>query len=151
MRDGSTRRPATTSSSRTWAPERVQVQHWRQRHRGEAIRRLAARAHGLDWTRGLFLAALDELHVTDEFDRLVGATTRVPASQYPRLIAIALLLRHSWWPEDLSRLATRVGIDVGPLASERNPFDCDCFRRRRAIRRHGVKADERPHVAKAGK
>jgi hypothetical protein len=150
MRDGSTRRPATTSSSRTWTPERVQVPHWRQRHRGEVIRRLAAQAHGLEWTPGLFLAALDELHVTDEFDRLVGATTRVPASQYPRLIAIALLLRHSWWPEDLSRLATRVGIDVGPLASDRNTLDCDCFRRRRATRRDDVTANAR-HVAKAGR
>jgi hypothetical protein len=151
MRDGSTRRPATTSSPRTWTPERVQVQHWRQHHRDEVIRDLAARAHGLEWTRGLFLAALDELHVTDEFDRLVGAAARVPASQYPRLIAIALFLRQSWWPEDLWRVAARVGIDVGRLASQPDRFDCDCFRRRRATRRHGVKADARPHAAKPGK
>lgn len=143
MRDRSARRPATTPTSRTWTPERVQVQHWRQRHRGEVLRHLAARAHGLEWTRGLFLALLDELHVTDEFDRLVGATARVPASQYPRLIAVALLLRHSWSPDGLARLCKRVGLDVRVLAPEHTTFDCDCFRRRRASRPDDVQANGR--------
>jgi len=57
---------------------------------------MAEDAHDLPWTRRLVTTLLDELHVTDEFDRLVGPVSRVPVSQYPRLIAIALLLRHSW-------------------------------------------------------
>jgi hypothetical protein len=41
---------------------------------------------------------------------LVGRVARLPASQYPRLLAIALLLRHSWCPQDLARTATRLGL-----------------------------------------
>ena len=93
MRDGSVRRRVTKLQPRTWAPERVQVQHWRQHHRGDVLQELADGAHSLGWTRGLVTTLLDELHVTDEFDRLVGPISRVPASQFPRLVAIALLLR----------------------------------------------------------
>ena len=39
--------------------------------------------HDLPLTRRLVNVLLDELHVTDEFDRLVGPTTRVPVSQLP--------------------------------------------------------------------
>jgi hypothetical protein len=35
---------------------------------------------------------------------------RLSPSQYPRLVAVALLLRHSWCPEDLERTATRLGL-----------------------------------------
>jgi hypothetical protein len=41
---------------------------------------------------------------------LVGRVTRLPAREYPRLLAIALLLRHSWCPQDLVRTATRLGL-----------------------------------------
>ncbi len=138
MRDGSPRRQATTSHPRTWTPERVQVQHWRQRHRADVLRELADGAAGLGWTRGLFNALLEQLHVTDEFDRLVGPTTRVPASQYPRLIAIALLLRRSWSHDDLCRMGKRIGLGVGPLEAELNAFGCDCFRRSRGAQPRGA-------------
>ena len=55
-------------------------------------------------------ALLEELHISDDFDVLVGRVARLPASQYPRLLAIALLLRHSWCPRDLARTATRLGL-----------------------------------------
>jgi hypothetical protein len=41
---------------------------------------------------------------------LVGRVAHLPASQYPRLLAIALLLRHSWCPRDLARMAARLGL-----------------------------------------
>jgi hypothetical protein len=41
---------------------------------------------------------------------LVGRVAHLPASEYPRLLAIALLLRHSWCPQDLSRTAARLGL-----------------------------------------
>ena len=87
---------------------------------------------------------LDELHVTDEFDRLVGPISRVPASQFPRLVAIALLLRHSWSLDDLSRTGKRVGLWVGPLEAELNTFGCDCSRRRRRSSRAPL-SGPRPH------
>ena len=110
MRDGSTRRPSTSSRSRTWTSDRVQVQHWRERHRHAVLQELADGSQGVAWTRRLLNVLLEELHVTDEFDQLVGPTSRLPASQYPRLLAIALLLRHSWCPQDLARTATRLGL-----------------------------------------
>ena len=61
-------------------------------------------------SRGLLHALLEELHISDDFDVLVGRVSRQPASQYPRLLAIALLLRHSWCPQDLARTATRLGL-----------------------------------------
>jgi hypothetical protein len=36
--------------------------------------------------------------------------THAPASQYPRLLVIALLVRHSWSPADLEGTATRLGL-----------------------------------------
>ena len=144
MRDRSVRRRVTKLQPRTWTPERVQVQHWRQRHRVDVLRELADGAHALGWTRGLVNTLLDELHVTDEFDRLVGPTSRVPASQFPRLIAIALLLRHSWSLDDLSRTGKRIGLGVGPLEAELNTFGCDCSQRRRRSSRTSL-SGPRPH------
>jgi hypothetical protein len=144
MRDRSTRRPVTNPQSRTWTPERVQMQHWRQHHRGNVLQELADGAHGLGWTRALLTTLLEELHITDEFDRLVGPTSRVPASQYPRLIAIALLLRHSWSLFDLSRTGKRLGLGVGPLEAELNNFGCQCSRRRRRSSRAPL-SGPRPH------
>ena len=144
MRDRSVRRRVTKLQPRTWTPERVQVQHWRQQHRVEVLRELADGAHGLGWTRGLVNALLDELHVTDEFDRLVGPTSHVPASQFPRLVAIALLLRHSWSLYDLSRTGKRIGLGVGQLEAELSTFGCDCSRRRRRSFRASL-SGPRPH------
>mgnify|MGYP003345818581 CR=1 FL=1 len=47
------------------------------------------------------------------------------------LIAIALLLRHSWSLYDLSRTGHRIGLGCGPLQAELNTNGCDCARRRR--------------------
>jgi hypothetical protein len=41
---------------------------------------------------------------------LVGRVARLPAREYPRLLTIALLLRHSWCPQDLVRTAARLGL-----------------------------------------
>jgi hypothetical protein len=67
---------------------------------------------------------------------LVGRVARQPASQYPRLLAIALHLRHSWCPRDLARTATRLGLSrqtVLTLESRTRPRDGG--HRRRALAR----------------
>ena len=110
MRDGST--ADTRAHSQRPGRRGVQVDDWRRHGRLEDLRALADGARGLAWSRGLLHALLDELHVSDDFDVLVGRVARLPASQYPRLLAIALLLRHSWCPEDLARTATRLGLSV---------------------------------------
>jgi hypothetical protein len=110
MRDGSTRRRSTSPQRTTWTPARVQVHDWQRHGRLDDLRILAEGAGGLALSRGLLHALLEELHVSDDFDVLVGRVARLPASQYPRLLAIALLLRHSWCPRDLARTATRLGL-----------------------------------------
>ena len=144
MRDGSARLRVTRPQPRTWTPERVEARHWRERHRLAVLHEMAEDAHDLPWTRRLVNTLLDELHVTDEFDRLVGPVSRVPVSQYPRLIAIALLLRHSWSLYDLSRTGHRIGLGCGPLQAELNTNGCDCARRRRRASRAAL-SGPRPH------
>ena len=143
MRDGSTR-PSTSSRSRTWTSDRVQVQHWRERHRHAVLQELADGSQGVAWTRRLLNVLLEELHVTDEFDQLVGPTSRLPASQYPRLVVIALLLRHSWSLHDLARTGARIGLSVGELEAELNTYGCDCGSRRRGKTRTPL-TGLRPH------
>ena len=65
----------------------------------------------LRWSRELIDLLLDELHVSDEFDDLIG---RVPPSaqvNYPQLVALALVLRHSWYPEDLTRIIAETTVE----------------------------------------
>ena len=136
MRDGSTRRRSTSPQLTTWMRERIQVDDWRRHGRVDDLRTLAEGAGGLAWSRGLLHALLEELHVSDDFDVLVGRVARLPASQYPRLLAIALLLRHSWCPRDLSSTATRLGLSpsnapsaAAPAPASPTPRDCGPRRR----------------------
>ena len=136
MRDGSTHRRSTSPQKTTWAPECAQVDDWRRQGRLDDLRALAEGASGLVLSRGLLHALLEELHISDDFDVLVGRVSRKPASQYPRLLAIALLLKHSWCPQDLARTATRLGLSSqthSSSASRTTPRDGG-HRRRAAAR-----------------
>lgn len=113
MRDGSTRRRPTSPAYPARASERVQMHDWRRRGRLDALRVLTKGASGLKWSDRLLHVMLEELHVGDDFDMLVGRGARPPARQVPRLLAIALLLRHSWCPQDLARTAAQLGL-LGP-------------------------------------
>ncbi len=136
MRDGSTRRRTTRPERTIWTPERVQIDHWRRHGRLDDLRALAEGAGGLTLSRGLLNALLEELHINDDFDVLVGRVARLPASQYPRLLAIALLLRHSWCPQDLERTATRLGLSRPTLLTpESRTTPRDGGHRRRAAAR----------------
>jgi hypothetical protein len=64
---------------------------------------------------------------------LVGRVSRQPASQYPRLLAIALLLRHSWCPQDLARTATRLGVSRPTLLTPDSRRTPDGGHRRRLV------------------
>ena len=108
MRDGSTRRRSTSPQSAAGLIDITQVHDWRRHDRLDDLRTLAEGANGLTLSRGLLHALLEELHISDDFDVLVGRVAHLPASEYPRLLAIALLLRHSWCPQDLSRTAARL-------------------------------------------
>ena len=139
MRDGFTRRRTTSPQLTTWMRQRIQVDDWRQHGRLDDLRTLAEGATGLTLSRGLLHALLEELHISDDFDVLVGRVAHLPASEYPRLLAIAVLLRHSWRPQDLSRTAARLGLPrpaggPAPFTSE-SPTPRDRGHRRRDITR----------------
>jgi hypothetical protein len=134
MRDGSARRRSTSPRPTNWTKRVLQLANWRESQRFEEMCALAHSARDLTWSRGLLGALLEELHVSDDFDVLVGRVAHLPASQYPRLLAVALLLRHSWCPEDLERVAKRLGLT--PHASAPKPRIAGaCGHRRRLLAR----------------
>jgi hypothetical protein len=135
MRDGSINRRSTSPRTTTWTLERAQVDDWRQHGRLDDLRALAEGADGLVLSRGLLHALLEELHISDDFDVLVGRVSRQPTSQYPRLLAIALLLRHSWCPRDLARTATRLGLSRNTHANSESRTTPSGGDRRRATAR----------------
>jgi hypothetical protein len=83
---------------------------WRRQHRPEILQLLVDHTKDLSWSSRLITLLLEELHVTDDFDSLVGPIDASRPEHYPRLVAIALLLRHSWYPDDLSNTALWLGL-----------------------------------------
>ena len=106
------RRTRRTSST----TRRDDLADWRRLTRPVILDDFLDRTRDLRWSRELIDLLLDELHVGDEFDDLIG---RVPPSaqvNYPQLVALALVLRHSWFPEDLARIIAEPGLSSSPTA-----------------------------------
>ena len=108
-----TRRTASTA-------RRDDLADWRRLTRPVILDDFLDRTRDLRWSRELIDLLLDELHVSDEFDDLIG---RVPPSaqvNYPQLVALALILRHSWFPQDLARILAEPGLSPTstPIADE---------------------------------
>lgn len=106
MRDGSSRTPRSTN--RTGTSPDVSVERWRACVRPSVLRDLAEGTQGLTWTNELLVALLEELHITEEFDHLIGRVRLDAARDAARLLALALFLRHSWDSADLSSVVDRV-------------------------------------------
>ena len=97
------------------ATRRDDLADWRRLTRPVILENFLNHTRDLRWSRELIDLLLDELHVSDEFDDLIG---RVPPSaqvNYPQLVALAVVLRHSWYPEDLARIIAETGVE--PSAS----------------------------------
>ena len=90
------------------------TRRWRRDTRSKAIRAAVSAAKALRWSRPLIEAVLEELYVDDHFEELLG---RAPGSlrpgQYAQAIAVALILRHSWHPDDLACMLVRLKLRVG--------------------------------------
>src|SRR5262249_19550258 len=86
------------------------LDRWRRTLRPHYLRMFAARASTLRWSRALLTRLLDELHTDDVFADLAGDLKPLPVRRYPQAIATAIALRHSWRPDDLTRLARRLRI-----------------------------------------
>jgi hypothetical protein len=90
----------------------AEVERWRAELRPHVLRQFAARARTLTWSRALLKLVVEELYPDDLFTELVGNLDRVPSRQWPRVIAIAVALRHSWRRDGLTRVARRLRVSV---------------------------------------
>ena len=92
------------------------TRRWRRDGRPESIRAAVSATKSLRWSRPLIEAVLDELYVDDHFEELLGrAPGDLRPGQYAQAIAVALILRHSWHPDDLACMLKRLKLRVGDM------------------------------------
>ena len=104
-------RPRVRTRRASPATRRDDLADWRRLTRPVILENFLKHTRDLRWSRELIDLLLDELHVSDEFDDLIG---RVPPSapvNYPQLVALAVILRHSWYPEDLARIIAETTVE----------------------------------------
>ena len=90
------------------------TRRWRRDTRPASVRAAVSATKGLRWTRPLIEAVLEELYVDDHFEELLGrAPGDLRPGQYPQAIAVALILRHSWHPDDLACMLKRLKLRAG--------------------------------------
>jgi hypothetical protein len=123
------------------AARRDDLADWRCLTRPVILDDFLDRTRDLRWSRELIDLLLDELHVSDEFDDLIG---RVPPSaqvNHPQLVALALVLRHSWFPEDLARIIAEPGLSpssTSPAVGRGPSSDVIDVANRRAFTSHSA-------------
>jgi hypothetical protein len=92
---------------------RATVEDWRSQVRPLILRKAAAATKSLAWSPALIELLLDELHVDESLAELLGSPLkRLSRKQYAQAIALALLLRHSWRPDDLLTIVQRLGLGI---------------------------------------
>lgn len=103
---------------RNTAPKDRVTKRWRREVRPGAVRSAASATKTLKWSPRLIEALLEELYVDDRFEELLGrAPGQLRSREYPRAIAVALILRHSWHPDDLACMVERLGLKVKHVGS----------------------------------
>jgi hypothetical protein len=99
------------------AKQQLDAERWRAELRPRTMRRFAARAKALTWSRALLKLVVEELFPDDLFAELVGNLDRVPPRHWPRVVAIAVALRHSWRRDGLARVARRLRVSLAADSS----------------------------------
>ena len=101
-------------TNRRSGPVDARTRRWRRDIRPKAIQVAVSSTKALRWSRPLIEAVLEELYVDDHFEELLGrASGDLRPSQYAQAIAVALILRHSWHPDDLACKLKRLKLRVG--------------------------------------
>jgi hypothetical protein len=100
------------------AKQQLDAERWREELRPRAMRAFASRAAKLTWSRPLLKLVVAELFPDDLFTELVGHLDRVPRRQWPRVLAIAVALRHSWRRDGLARVARRLHVSLSTTSSQ---------------------------------
>jgi hypothetical protein len=98
------------------AARRDDLADWRCLTRPVILENFLDRTRDLCWSRELIDLLLDELQVNDEFDDLIGRVPSPAQVNYPQLVALALVLRYSWFPEDLARIIAEPGLSPSPTS-----------------------------------
>jgi len=105
-------RPA--KHSRGAVSRRNTAKRWRRDTRPQLVRAAVSATKALRWSRPLVEAVLEELYVDDHFEELLGrAPGDLRPGQYAQAVAVALILRHSWHPDDLACMLKRLRLRVG--------------------------------------
>jgi hypothetical protein len=108
-----------------WKQHVADTERWRRTFRPHLLRLFAERTTTLAWSRTLLNLLLDELHPERLLTELVGSSRHLPVSRYPQAIAVAITLRHSWQPDQLTRFARRLRIALSakdlPVPSSISP------------------------------
>ena len=92
--------------------QHLDAEHWRSEVRPRVLRLFAARATKLTWSRALVKLILQELFPDELFNELVGNADCVPSRYWPRALAIAVALRHSWRRDGLVDVANRLRVPL---------------------------------------
>ena len=99
------------------AKQQLDAERWRDECRPRAMRLFATRTAKLTWSRALLKLVIAELFPDDLFTELVGNLDRVPPRHWPRVLAIAVALRHSWRRDGLARVARRLRVSLTATGS----------------------------------
>ena len=101
-------------NERRVGPANAATRRWRREGRHKAIRAAVSATKALRWNGPLIETILEELYVDDHFEELLGrAPGDLRPGQYAQAIAVALILRHSWHPDDLACMLKRLKLRVG--------------------------------------
>ena len=127
----SRRKPPSTESSRRGPSERSRHEQrpakhsravsrgktskrWRRDTRPRIVRAAVSATKAIRWSPVLIEAVLEEMYVDDHFEELLGRSPGdLRPGQYAQAVAVALILRHSWHPDDLACMLKRLKLRVG--------------------------------------
>ena len=84
---------------------------WRRQTRSTLLSNALAATASLPWSPALIELLAEEMFVADALEELLGVKLHsLDAARYPQAIALALVLRHSWQPDDLRYVLDRLGL-----------------------------------------
>ena len=92
-----------------------QRRRWRRQTRSGLLTNAVEATASLPWSPALLERLVEEMYVADALEELLGAKLQsLDVARYPQAVALALVLRHSWQPDDLRDVLERLGLRVEP-------------------------------------
>ena len=99
------------SNRRATSAQTEGLKTWRNLSRPRVLRSAVRLTDSLTWSRRLLEALLDELYANQAVEELLSTTpARLSKRRFAQAVALALVVRHSWHPDDLASTAKRLGL-----------------------------------------